>query len=79
MLLESGADIKFVSDRLGHSTVTMTADVYLHITKKYEEENVSKFEKYLNTRWAKSGQSLISFVKTLYIMRLNIFSISYVE
>ncbi|WP_191556424.1 site-specific integrase [Metabacillus idriensis] len=48
MLLESGADIKFVSDRLGHSTVNMTADVYVHITKKYEEENVSKFAKYLN-------------------------------
>ncbi|USK35777.1 hypothetical protein LIT25_11010 [Bacillus sp. F19] len=34
MLLESGADIKFVSDRLGHSTVNMTADVYAQITKK---------------------------------------------
>ncbi|HZH59966.1 MAG TPA: site-specific integrase, partial [Metabacillus sp.] len=49
MLLESGADIKFVSDRLGHTTVNMTADVYLHITKKYEEENVMKLERYLNS------------------------------
>lgn len=49
MLLESGADIKFVSDRLGHSNISMTADVYLHITKKYEEENVIRLEQYLNS------------------------------
>jgi site-specific recombinase XerD len=48
MLLENGADIKFVSDKLGHTTVNMTAEVYLHITKKYEEENVLKLERYLN-------------------------------
>jgi len=48
MLLESGADIKFVSTRLGHATINMTADVYLHITKKYEEENINKLQAYLN-------------------------------
>ncbi|MGG0718735.1 site-specific integrase [Robertmurraya massiliosenegalensis] len=48
MLLESGADIKFVSDRLGHATVNMTADVYLHITKKYEEANLLNLEAYLS-------------------------------
>jgi integrase len=47
MLLESGADLKFVSERLGHSTVNMTADVYVHITKKYETENLLKLESYL--------------------------------
>ncbi|QOK28027.1 site-specific integrase [Cytobacillus oceanisediminis] len=48
MLLESGADIKFVSDRLGHSSINMTADVYLHVTKKHEEVSVQRFESYLN-------------------------------
>lgn len=48
MLLESGVDIKTVSDRLGHTTINMTADVYLHITKKHEAESVMKFERYLN-------------------------------
>ncbi|WEZ09975.1 tyrosine-type recombinase/integrase [Priestia flexa] len=48
MLLESGADIKFVSERLGHTTINMTAEVYIHITKKYETENVLKLERYLN-------------------------------
>lgn len=48
MLLESGANIKFVSTRLGHATINMTANVYIHITKKYETENVMKLEAYLN-------------------------------
>ncbi|MGG3889579.1 tyrosine-type recombinase/integrase [Metabacillus fastidiosus] len=48
MLLESGVDIKSVGDRLGHASINMTADVYLHITKKYEEESVLKLERYLN-------------------------------
>ncbi|MGG3802022.1 tyrosine-type recombinase/integrase [Metabacillus fastidiosus] len=48
MLLESGVDIKTVSERLGHTTINMTADVYLHITKKHEEESVLKLERYLN-------------------------------
>lgn len=48
MLLESGADIKMVSDRLGHTSIDMTANVYLHITKKHEEETINKLESYLN-------------------------------
>ncbi len=47
MLLESGIDIKTVSERLGHPTINMTADVYLHITKKHEE-SILKLERYLN-------------------------------
>lgn len=48
MLLESGADIKYVSERLGHTTINMTANVYLHVTEKQEKENVKKLEAYLN-------------------------------
>lgn len=48
MVLESGADIKYVSTRLGHATVNMTADVYIHITEKYDDRNVDKLDSYLN-------------------------------
>jgi integrase len=48
MLLESGVDIKTVSTRLGHTTVDMTANVYIHITRKHEEASVLKLEAYLN-------------------------------
>lgn len=47
MMLESGADIKMVSDRLGHNSIDMTANVYLHITKKHEEASILKLEAYL--------------------------------
>lgn len=49
MLLESGVDIKTVSDRLGHTTIQMTADVYLHVSRKQEVEAMEKLEKYLGT------------------------------
>ncbi|WP_338444364.1 site-specific integrase [Bacillus sp. FSL K6-1012] len=48
MLLESGADLKYVSERLGHTTVNMTADVYIHITKKHNKKSIDQFEEYLN-------------------------------
>lgn len=47
MLLESGADIKSVNVRLGHSSVEFTADVYVHFTKNLENEMVSNLEAYL--------------------------------
>lgn len=48
MLLESGVDIKTVSDRLGHTKINMTADVYLHVSRKQESEAVAKLERYLD-------------------------------
>ncbi|EKF35642.1 tyrosine-type recombinase/integrase [Bacillus xiamenensis] len=75
MLLESGVDIKTVSDRLGHATINMTADVYLHVTKKHETESVLKSILKIN-RWA---NLFTHRLKPCYITRLNIFSISYVE
>ena len=46
LLLESGANIKFVSQRLGHKTIKTTADTYLDITEKIEEDELKKFASY---------------------------------
>jgi integrase len=46
-LLEAGANLKYVSARLGHSTITMTADIYLHITQKIEDDALKLYEKYI--------------------------------
>ena len=43
-LLQSGANIKYVSERLGHSTIDMTANVYLHVTKSVEETSVNQYD-----------------------------------
>ena len=43
-LLESGVELKVVSQRLGHSSITVTADVYSHVTKKLQREAMGKLE-----------------------------------
>lgn len=47
LLLESGANIKVVSERLGHATINMTADVYLHVTKTMEDKAIEQFANFL--------------------------------
>jgi len=46
LLLESGASLKYVSNRLGHKTIKTTADTYLDITEKIEEDELQKFASY---------------------------------
>ncbi|UUZ80683.1 site-specific integrase [Paenibacillus sp. P26] len=46
-LLESGANIKYVSERLGHASVKVTADTYLHITRKIEDDALDLYSKYV--------------------------------
>ena len=45
-LIESGADIKAVSKRLGHSSIMTTYNIYVRVTDKMETETVDKFEDY---------------------------------
>lgn len=49
-LLQSGANIKYVSERLGHSTIDMTANVYLHVTKSMDETSVDQYDQFLKSR-----------------------------
>lgn len=46
LLLEAGADMKFVQERLGHGSLQITSDVYAHISKKIEASAMDKFENY---------------------------------
>ena len=47
LLFEAGANVKEVQDRLGHSDVKTTLDIYTHVTKKAKEETILKFASYL--------------------------------
>lgn len=49
-LLEAGASLKYVSARLGHSTISITADVYVHITEKIENDSLDLYERYMNQK-----------------------------
>ncbi|WP_163102285.1 site-specific integrase [Peribacillus alkalitolerans] len=47
LLLEAGADMKYVQERLGHGSIQITADVYAHISKKIEKDTMKKYEDYM--------------------------------
>ena len=43
-LIESGADIKSVSKRLGHRNIDITYNIYVRVTENMEKETADKFE-----------------------------------
>jgi site-specific recombinase XerD len=47
MILESGANLKDIQTRLGHSKLSTTADTYSHVTLKLKQDSVDKFEEML--------------------------------
>ncbi|WP_309501258.1 tyrosine-type recombinase/integrase [Lysinibacillus sphaericus] len=47
LLFEAGASLKEVQDRLDHSDVQTTMNIYAHVTKKAKEEAIQKFASYL--------------------------------
>lgn len=50
MLIEAGANMKDVQNRLGHSRLSTTMDTYAHVTPKMRNETVDIFEKSLKCR-----------------------------
>ena len=47
-LIESGADIKAVSKRLGYRNIDITYNIYVRVTEKMENETANKFEEICN-------------------------------
>ena len=49
MLLESDVNIKVIQERLGHSNISTTLNIYSHVTSQIEKESINKFEQRFNT------------------------------
>lgn len=47
MLVESGVDLDYVSKRLGHSSIAITAKIYSHVTNKRHEDAMKIINKIL--------------------------------
>lgn len=48
MMLESGASLKEVQERLGHKSIQTTADVYAHISNTLEKRSIASYSEYMN-------------------------------
>ena len=48
MLLEAGASMKEVQERLRHSSIKLTMDTYAHLTKETKEKTVETLARHLN-------------------------------
>ena len=47
LMLESGINVKVVSERLGHASAAMTLDVYAHVLPGMQEEATEKLSSVL--------------------------------
>ena len=47
MLLNQKCEVQFVSELLGHSSTTITRDVYIHILNEQKEETIRTLDKYV--------------------------------
>jgi integrase len=47
ILINEGANLKFVSEQLGHASIVITLDRYSHLIAERHDDTVSKFEKLL--------------------------------
>ncbi|WP_353048055.1 tyrosine-type recombinase/integrase [Exiguobacterium sp. s151] len=50
-LLEAGADVKYVVDCLGHSDTKITLNIYLHVSKKIEQDSLILYERHLKSKY----------------------------
>lgn len=48
LLFEAGAPIQVVKERLGHSDIQTTMNIYTHVTEKSKEDTAKKFAEYVN-------------------------------
>jgi len=46
MLVEAGVDLPVIMERVGHSSINITLDIYTHVTKKMQQNSDDKINEY---------------------------------
>ncbi len=49
-LLENGANMKAIQERLGHADIKTTQSIYIHVTKKEERKVIQEFDHFQNIK-----------------------------
>jgi integrase len=49
LLLQAGVNPKVVQERLGHSNIATTMDIYSHVTPTIQAEAFEKYEKWMTS------------------------------
>lgn len=62
MLFESGVRMKEAQERLRHSSINMTMNIYTHLSEKSKKETVIKLAKFANF-WESRSKSRSSFFR----------------
>lgn len=56
--VESSSNYKFLSEMLGHSSIKITMDLYVHVTDETRISEIEKFAAYLNENGDKNGDDV---------------------
>ena len=57
LLIEQGENIKYIQSQLGHSSPTVTLDVYAHLMRPYNQESPRRLE---NTVFGATGSKMVA-------------------
>jgi len=60
LLIEQGENIKYIQSQLGHSSPTVTLDVYAHLMNPYNQESARRLE---NTIFSTTGSKMVAGTK----------------
>ncbi|MFH0787717.1 MAG: tyrosine-type recombinase/integrase [Pseudomonadota bacterium] len=60
LMIEQGENIKYIQDQLGHSSPTVTLNVYAHLMKETNQEAVMRLE---NTISEEDGSKMVAKTK----------------
>ena len=62
MLIEQGENIKYIQDQLGHSSATLTLDIYGHLMRPVDQEAAEKLE---NSIFPVDGDQMVTMAKNV--------------